>query len=54
MTWEEAIEYCETHKCQECLVFNMKDRRTNYEKQTLHAPCCINLVNENIRGEEKL
>lgn len=51
MTWGEAIKYCETHECQSCRAFNV-ECRTEYEKTVLHAPCCINLVDENLRYEK--
>lgn len=50
MTWEEAIKYCEEHKCKDCITYHTTDCRTEYEKTVLHAPCCINLVNEKLRG----
>ena len=49
MTWEEAIKYCEDHECKNCIVYDMPDCRTEYEKVMLHAPCCINLVDANLR-----
>ncbi len=51
MTWEEAIKYCEEHECKECIHYinNMDDCRTEYEKQNMHIPCCINLVDEDLR-----
>ena len=49
MTWNEAVEYCEAHECEECIAYNMDDCRTEYEKTELHFPCCINLVDENSR-----
>lgn len=51
MTWEEAIEYCESHECKDCIYYinNIDDCRTEYEKKVLHLPCCINLVDKNLR-----
>ena len=49
MTWEEAIKYCEDHECKNCIVYDMPDCRTEYEKVMLYAPCCINLADENLR-----
>ena len=49
MTWEEAIKYCENTECRECIICNIPDCRTEYEKTVLHAPCCINLVDEDLR-----
>lgn len=49
MTWEEAIKYCEEHECEECIAFNTDDCRTQHEKQNLHIPCCINLVDKDLR-----
>jgi hypothetical protein len=49
MTWEEAVKYCEEHKCKDCLAYNIQDCRTEYEKQNMHIPCCINLVDEDLR-----
>lgn len=51
MTWNEAIKYCEEHRCEDCLAYHTPDCRTEYEKTVLHAPCCINLVDEDLRGE---
>lgn len=51
MTWKEAIKYCETHECNSCIAYNKPDCRTEYDKTILHAPCFINLVDENLRGE---
>lgn len=50
MTWEEAIKYCEKHECEDCIVYNVPDCRTEYEKKMRHFPCCINLVDENLRN----
>lgn len=52
MTWEEAIRYCEEHECKNCTHYinDIDDCRTKYEKQNLHIPCCINLVDEDLRG----
>ena len=50
MTWEEAIKYCEEHKCKDCIVYNVIDCRTKYKKTILHSPCYINLVDENLRN----
>lgn len=47
MNWEEAILFCESHECKDCPVYKTKDCRSDYEKQVLHYPCCINLVGEN-------
>lgn len=44
MDWEEAVEYCAEHECDECPAFNSPDYRTEYEKTNLHVPCCVNLV----------
>ena len=49
MTWEEAIKYCESHKCEECIVFSTEDCRTQHEKENMHVPCCVNLVSESER-----
>ena len=49
MTWEEAIKICETHECKDCPAYELPDCRTDYEKQQLHYPCCINLVDEDLR-----
>ena len=49
MTWEEAVEYCEEHECIDCIAYNMPDCRTKYEKMVLHASCCINLVDKDLR-----
>ena len=43
MTFEEAIKYCEEHKCEECSV---EDKRTEYQKKILQYPCCWNLVDK--------
>lgn len=51
MTWKEAIKYCEEHECKECIAYDLLDCRTEYEKMVLHAPCCINLVDEDLRYE---
>lgn len=48
MTWEEAIKYCEAHECKDCVAYNIADCRTEYEKQVLHMPCCVNLVDEEL------
>ena len=53
MTWEEAIKYCETHECEDCITYKTLelDCRTDYEKTMLHIPCCINLVDKDLRWE---
>ncbi len=50
MTWKEAIKYCEEHECKDCMSYETPDCRTEYEKTVLHAPCCINLVDNDLRG----
>jgi len=50
MTWEEAIKYCEEHKCKDCPAFH-NDCRTTYEKEYLYYPCLINLVDKELRKE---
>ena len=50
MTWKEAVEYCETHECNDCIAFITPDCRTEYDKTVLYYPCCINLVDENLRN----
>lgn len=52
MTWEEAIKYCEEHECEDCIAHKTQDCRTVYEKTSLHYPCCINLVDEELRKGE--
>ena len=51
MTWKEAIKYCEEHECKYCIHYinDIDDCRTEYEKQVLHMPCCVNLVDEDLR-----
>ena len=49
MTWEEAIKYCEAHCCKDCVAYYKVDCRTDYDKENLHIPCCINLVAESSR-----
>lgn len=44
MKMQEAIKFCETHDCIKCPAYNRDDRRSDYEKQALHYPCCVNLV----------
>ena len=46
MTMTEAVNFCETHDCDECPAV---DKRTEYQKKVLHYPCCWNLAD----GEEK-
>ena len=47
MTWDEAVEYCETHECAECDVYTKNlDKRTDDEKKLYHELCCSNLVTE--------
>lgn len=43
MTLEEAVKFCEEHECEECPVV---DKRSKREKEILHIPCCVNLVEE--------
>ena len=43
--YDEAVFYCDNHECDECPVYNENlDKRTRYEKESLHIPCCRNLV----------
>lgn len=49
MTWEDAVKYCEEHECEECIAYDMPDCRRQYEKEMFHTPCCINLVDEDLR-----
>ena len=43
--YDEAVFYCEDHECDECSVYlEDLDKRTRYEKESLHIPCCRNLV----------
>jgi hypothetical protein len=49
MEWEEAIDFCANHNCKECPAYNAEDCRTQHEKENLHYPCCINLVNPDKR-----
>jgi hypothetical protein len=49
MTWKEAIKYCEEHHCEDCVAYYKTDCRTDYDKQNLHVPCCVNLVTESLR-----
>lgn len=56
-TLEEAIEYCESHECEECILFNghhYDDCRTKYEKIVLHIPCFINLLDEDCLTIERM
>ena len=53
MTWKEAIEYCESHECKDCIAYDSPDCRTDFDKQNLHIPCCINLANESSRFTEE-
>ena len=50
LTYEEAIRFCEKHKCKECPANDLPDCRTDLERQELHYPCCINLVSEQERN----
>lgn len=50
MTLEEAIKYCGNHECEACPAYIKSDCRTEYEKKVLHIPCCINLVDKNLRS----
>lgn len=46
MNYDTAITYCEEHECIDCIVYKEKlDKRTKQEKENLHFPCCMNLVN---------
>lgn len=39
-----AIRLCESIKCEECpVVLYNYEKRTEFEKQNLHIPCCYNL-----------
>lgn len=49
MTWKEAVKYCEDHECKDCIAYDLPDCRTEYERTMLHAPCCANLVDEDLR-----
>lgn len=45
MTYDDAVKFCEDHECVECDVYLKDlDRRTKHEKENLHYPCCVNLV----------
>lgn len=47
MTYDDAVKYCEEHECEECEVYLKDlDKRTKHEKEILHYPCCINLVDD--------
>lgn len=46
MTITEAVNFCETHNCDECPAI---EKRTEHQKKVLHYPCCWNLTD----GEEK-
>ena len=43
MNWEEAINFCETHECEDCPAV---EKRTEFQKKVLHYPCCWNLVED--------
>ena len=50
MTWKEAIKYCEeADSCENC----PSDSRTDYEKDVLHFPCCICLVDKELLDKER-
>ena len=51
MNWKEAIKYCEEHHCEDCPAYYKTDCRTELEKESMHFPCCINLVAENLRSK---
>ena len=53
MTLIEAIKFCEDYECEVCPANELPDCRTNFEKQDLHYPCCINLVDEDERNALK-
>lgn len=47
MNWKEAVEFCEEHECEECVIHKKElNIRTIHEKRILHVPCCANLVDE--------
>ena len=49
MTWAEAVRYCESHGCKECIAYPKIDCRSKFDKEILHIPCCINLVSDELR-----
>ena len=45
MTVKEAVEYCESHECENCPVYYWdNDIRTKYEQKELHYLCAMNLT----------
>ena len=47
MTYDDAVKYCEEHECEECEVYLKDlDKRSKHEKENLHYPCCVNLVDD--------
>jgi len=45
MTAKEAMEYCESHECENCPVYYLdNDIRTNYQQKELHYLCAMNLI----------
>ena len=55
MTQEQAIDYCETHECKECVIYiNNLDTRTKDEWMS-GILCCSNLLRyELVKGHIKL
>lgn len=41
--WKYAVQYCENHECQDCIIYiNNLDIRTE-EEYLSHIPCCKNI-----------
>ena len=46
MTEQQAVQFCETIiDCQYCPIYIYDlDKRSKYEKEVGHVPCCENLI----------
>lgn len=52
MTQKDAVKFCENTECENCYIeINNIEYRTKYEKEMLHYPCCMNLVDKKYRYE---
>ena len=45
MTADEAVRFCASIECKYCPIYIYDiEKRSRYEKEMLHTPCCENLV----------